>query len=105
MSDHFPRRTAAVRTGAVLAAALVFLPAAAAHGQLRVATWNISNYSGDAIRTDALKSAVYGTYQGRSMAPDVFMGQEFTSQSAVNTFVNILKHRAQQPRRLGGIAV
>ncbi|MGB7161101.1 MAG: hypothetical protein WBD40_23780 [Tepidisphaeraceae bacterium] len=96
MSQFFPRRTAAVWTGA--AALFVVFPASAVNAQLRVATWNISNYTEDSTdRSAALKTAVYGAFSGRSMSPDVFMTQEFTSQGAVNNFLDVLNTAANSP--------
>jgi hypothetical protein len=92
MTDRFPRRTA-VWAGA---AALLALSPLAAHAQLRVATWNISDYDGS-DRTTALKTAVYGQFNCRSMAPDVFTTQEFMSQTAVNSFLSILNTATNSP--------
>jgi hypothetical protein len=99
MTDLFPRRTAAVWAGA---AALVVLSSLDAHAQLRVATWNISNYddttqSGTGNRTPALKTAIYGTFNGNRMAPDVFLGQEFHGQAAVNNFLQLLNTAPGSP--------
>ena len=63
--------------------------------ELRVASWNISNYSGG--RTTALENAIYGEFQGRSMTPDVMLGQEFLSQSAVDAFKVILNAAPGSP--------
>jgi endonuclease/exonuclease/phosphatase family metal-dependent hydrolase len=61
----------------------------AAMAQLRVAVWNISNYSG-ADRGPAITTAVYGSFEGRSMRPDVIALQEIQSQTALNTMVSVL---------------
>ncbi len=98
MTVLFPRRTAAVWAGA--AAALVLLSPVAAQAQLRVATWNISNYadtSQTGNRTNALKTATYGAFNGRSMAPDVFLGQEFHGQAAVDNFIILLNTASGSP--------
>ena len=97
MTDVFPRRTAAVVAGA---AALALFSPVVAHAQLRVATWNISNYgdtSPTAGRSAALQTAIYGSFQNRSMAPDVFLGQEFQSQAAVTNFVSVLNAAPNSP--------
>src|SRR5688572_1717042 len=99
MVDVFPRRTAAVVVGA---AALALFSPAIAHAQLRVATWNISNYgdttqTGTGNRSAALKAAIYGTFENRSMAPDVFMTQEFLSDAASLNFVNVLNSAPNSP--------
>src|SRR5262245_31987946 len=66
-------------------AALLWLPlACAAWGQLRVATWNISNYAGGA--TADVQNVVYAVFNGRSMSPDIILTQEFLSVTAVNNF-------------------
>lgn len=62
---------------------------AAASAQLRVVTWNVTNYDG-ADRGAAFQTAIYGEFQGRSMRPDVFIGQEFLSAASVTTFLNLL---------------
>jgi len=55
---------------------------------LRVVNWNISNYSGG--RAADLQTAIFGEYQGRSMAPDIIICEEFTSQNAVDFFLAVL---------------
>ena len=55
---------------------------------LRVATWNVSNYQTG--RTADIQNAVYGTFQGRSMSPDVIMAQEIQSASAATAFLAAL---------------
>jgi hypothetical protein len=76
-----------------LLAALATSPAAA---QLRIASWNVSNYNGTG-REAAFRTAIYGAYQGRSMAPDAILCQEFTSAAAVTAFRNILNTAAGSP--------
>ncbi|MBK7404571.1 MAG: hypothetical protein IPJ41_08020 [Phycisphaerales bacterium] len=78
---------------AVLLAALA-APIAAADG-LRVATWNISLYAGG--RNAAIQTAVYGQFEGRSMAPDVIMLQEMTSAAALQQIVTILNTAPGSP--------
>ncbi len=63
--------------------------------QLRVATWNVTNYSSG--RVAAFQTAIYGTHQGRSLAPDVLIGQEFLSQTGVNNFLGILNTAPGSP--------
>src|ERR1041384_3403068 len=72
------------RTGrlalALLAAAGSASPALA---QLRVCAWNISSYNGpEAARDPAFKTAIYGTFQGRSLAPDIMVVQEVAGNSS-----------------------
>jgi len=81
------------RALAALLAVAVLAPAAAA--QLRLATWNISNYAGG--RDLDLRNAIYAVYNGRSMAPDVFTTQEFTSSAAVAAFLAILNSAPGSP--------
>lgn len=64
------------------------LLAAVAGGELRVVTYNISNYSGG--RTRDLQNVIFRRFEGRSMTPDVIVCQEFLSQAAVNSFRNML---------------
>jgi len=100
MTDVFPRRhAAAVFVGA---AALALFAPVVAHAQLRVATWNISNYgdttqTGTGNRSAALKTAIYGTFENRSMAPDVFMTQEFLSDPASSNFLTVLNTAPNSP--------
>ena len=74
---------------------LAALAAPAAHGQLRVVTWNITNYSGG--RVDAFQTAIYGSFQGRSLAPDAIIAQELLSQAGVNAFVSLLNTDPASP--------
>lgn len=68
----------------------------ASFGQsLRVAAWNISNYSGG--RGADIGNAVYGSFEGRSFSPDVIIGQEINSASAASTFVSILNSAVGSP--------
>lgn len=67
----------------------------AARGQLRVATWNVTNYSGG--RVAAFQTSFYDEFEGRSMSPDVIIGQEFISQSGVNSFLNLLNSDPASP--------
>ncbi len=62
---------------------------------LRVAAWNISNYSGG--NTAAITTAVYGTFTGHEFAPDVILLQEMTSASAVSSLVSALNLGLGEP--------
>ena len=75
------------RRGA-LAAALLAVGFAHAD-QIRIATWNISSYTGT-DRTAEIRTTVYGNFQGRSMSPDVLFAQEIQSPTAASAFVNAL---------------
>lgn len=68
---------------------------ATALAQLRVSNWNVTNYSGG--RVAAFETAIYGSFQGRSLAPDVLIGQEFLSAAGVNAFRNILNNAPGSP--------
>ena len=69
---------------------------ATAWGQLRVATWNVTNYSSG--RVEEFQTAIYDSYEGRSMAPDVIVAQEFLHDaSTVTNFKNILNGAPGSP--------
>ncbi|MCG3126572.1 MAG: hypothetical protein CHACPFDD_01419 [Phycisphaerae bacterium] len=68
-----------------IALATICTPAAA---QLRVATWNVSNYDGG--RASDIQAAVYGVFETRSLDPDIIIAQEFISSSAVTEFKSYL---------------
>ena len=63
--------------------------------QLRIVTWNISNYSG--WRDADIKTAVYGAFSGRSMSPDIIMVQEFADEAATTAFIGILNTAPGSP--------
>ena len=89
------------RHRALTAASLACAVAGAASAQVRVVSWNVTNYSGG--RDAEFKTAIYGVaptgtaYAGQSMNPDVFVGQEFLSQSGVDAFLNILNTAPGSP--------
>ncbi len=71
--------------------------AGVASAQLRVATWNLTEYaSGEEYRSPAFQTAIFGEYQGRSMKPDVIVVQEIES-SGPTTFLNLLNSAAGSP--------
>lgn len=80
---------------ALLAATLLVMPAAGNAEPLRIATWNVTNYTGG--RVGAFQTAIYGVYQGRSLSPDVIIGQEFISAAGVAAFVNLLNTAPGSP--------
>src|SRR4051812_26697862 len=81
-----PRRVG----GLALAGILAGIGAAEqARAQLRVVTWNISFYDGTDRGAD-IQTCVYGSFNGRSMLPDVIAAQEFSSAAALTAFVNVL---------------
>ena len=75
---------------------LVGVAALSSAETLRMGTWNVTNYTG-ANRGSAFQNAIYGTYQGRSFAPDVLFAQEIESPSAAQTFRGLLNTAAGSP--------
>jgi len=61
----------------------------------RIATWNISNYNGG--RGSDIQNAVYGSFQGRSFAPDAIFAQEMLSEAAALQFVSFLNTASGSP--------
>lgn len=83
------------RPALVAATALLWGLAATAPAQLRVASYNISFYSGGRIAD--IQNVVYGVFQGRSMSPDILALQEIDSQSALNGLVTGLNSAIGSP--------
>lgn len=77
----------------LLIAALTILRAPASTADLRVAAWNISEFGNpayNATRTAAdVQTAVFGSFNGLSMSPDVIIAQEIWQQGEA-TFLNDL---------------
>lgn len=65
-------------------------------GQIRIATYNITNYNGT-NRAVALQTIFYSEFQGRKLAPDVIVCQEFMNASALNTFRSLLNSATGSP--------
>lgn len=65
--------------------------------QLRVSAWNVSNYNGTGTRDPNFKTAIYGVYQGRTMAPDLLMAQEIADATGANAFLAVLNTAAGSP--------
>jgi hypothetical protein len=61
---------------------------AGASAQLRVAQWNVTNYSSG--RVADFRSALYDSFQGRSMDPDVIIAEEIVSEGGAMNFRDIL---------------
>lgn len=78
-----------------LALAALIAPIASAADGLRVAAWNITNYSGG--NAASVATAVYGEFEGRSFEPDIILLQEITNQSSLNGFVSALNSAAGSP--------
>ncbi len=86
-----------------LAAGFLTLPALAL-AQIRVGEWNVTNYQGvndtaseKAARNAAFTKALYGTFQGRSFAPDVLLGQEYLSAASITEFLGVLNGATGSP--------
>jgi hypothetical protein len=80
----------------ILVAGLPLIAVAqAAADDLRVVTWNVTNYSSG--RVSDFQTALYGVFEGRSVAPDIFIGQEFLSASGVANFLSILNTAPGSP--------
>jgi endonuclease/exonuclease/phosphatase family metal-dependent hydrolase len=63
--------------------------------QLRVCTYNLTLYAGG--RTEALQTALLGSFEGRSARPDILIVQEMTSLTAAQTLRNILNSAPGSP--------
>ncbi len=90
-----PRPAPAGTRGGCAVVLLALALSAPGWAQLRVVTWNITNYYGG--RTADIQTAVYGVFEGRSMSPDVILGQEFMSQTAINDFKSALNSASGSP--------
>lgn len=77
------------------ASLLLVLICNSAFSQLRVATWNISNYGGG--RTADIQTAVYTSFSGRTMAPDIILCQEFQTAAAITSFKSALNTAPGSP--------
>lgn len=62
-------------------------------GQLRITTWNITNYS-SGERVTEFQTAIYDVFESRSMAPDILIVQEIESEAAVTYFLNNILNAA-----------
>ncbi|MBL8047059.1 MAG: hypothetical protein JNJ45_00100 [Chthonomonas sp.] len=75
--------------------AVTALLAVSAPAQLRVCSWNITNYSSG--RTSEFQTSIYGVFSGRSLAPDVILAQEILSDAASLNFLTILNTAPGSP--------
>lgn len=91
-----------VRLVSLLVGLALVCPAARAQTQLRIATWNVTNYSSG--RVAEFQTAIYGEFEGRSMSPDIIVGQEFLSVSGVINFLSILNTAPGSPGDWAGAA-
>ncbi|MFZ4573911.1 MAG: lamin tail domain-containing protein [Phycisphaerales bacterium] len=65
---------------------------------LRICTWNTTQYSGaSATRDPAFKTALYGSFGGRSLAPDVLCAQEYSNQGSIDAFLVVLNTASGSP--------
>ena len=95
-TSRFSFRSGPRKAGILLAAAALCAAATpSALAQLRVANWNITNYNGG--RFAEFRTAIYGSFEGRSMAPDIMVVQEVLSSSGVNNFLFILNTAPGSP--------
>ena len=62
--------------------------ASVSFSQLRMATWNITNYSSG--RTSAFQTALFSQFEGRSFNPDVLVVQELHGTTGINNFLSLL---------------
>ncbi len=86
---------AAFSAASAFAGAAGVAHAQAPAGAIRIATWNVTDYSSG--RDAAFKTAIYGQFNGQSMAPDALIGQEFTSAASVTNFLSILNTAPNSP--------
>lgn len=81
-----------------LALVLPLVLSAGALAQLRVGTWNVTNFSGlttpqgvtPAQRTAAFQTSIFGAFGGRVFNPDVLLTQEILGADAAASFLGIL---------------
>jgi hypothetical protein len=94
-------KTTSGRMAMMLGVAGVMGLAGSAFAQLRVCNWNVTNYASG--RVSEFQTAFYGVppagtlLAGRAMAPDVIIGQEFLSASAVTNFLSLLNTAPGSP--------
>ena len=60
--------------------------------QLRIATWNVTNFGGSetTARKTAFQTAIFGSFSGRSMNPDILIAQELNGSAGATAFLNML---------------
>ncbi|MFT3683484.1 MAG: GC-type dockerin domain-anchored protein [Phycisphaerales bacterium] len=101
MPNAYP---ASASRSALFAALVLAGTASTSLAQLRICSWNVTNYTtSSSDRTSAFQTSFYGVVPaglalaGKSMSPDVVIGQEFTSQAAVTQFRSMLNSAAGSP--------
>jgi len=87
------------RICAPAAVAIASALCASAAAQLRIVEWNVTNYSNNLPdgRDAAFRTALYGVFEGRSLAPDVLVCQEFIDAPSVNAFLTLLNTAPGSP--------
>ncbi|MEO1009453.1 MAG: GC-type dockerin domain-anchored protein [Planctomycetota bacterium] len=72
------------------AAALLALPAATASAQLRVASWNITFYSGEPALDGVFRTSLFEAFEDRTFRPDVLLIQEIQGPASTLAFLDVL---------------
>ena len=93
----FPSR---MRIGLLLPALFLSGLPSLATAQLRIAAWNITNWNvtnATSPRANAVKTAVFGTFQGRSMSPDVLLLTEIINLTSYQTLVTVMNTAPGSP--------
>jgi hypothetical protein len=75
---------------AAVFALMVLMAAPTLRADIRIVTWNISDYNGTNVSATDIRNVLFGTFQGRTMNPDIIIVQEFQSQTAVTNFLQAL---------------
>jgi endonuclease/exonuclease/phosphatase family metal-dependent hydrolase len=84
-----------MRGGSMVLGALLLGATSVSLAQLRICTYNVTDYSSG--RVADFQNIMYGTFDGRRLAPDVIVGQEFLSQAGVDNFRNLLNSAVGSP--------
>lgn len=79
----------------MLACLSVAAVASACFSQVRVVTYNISNYIGD--MQPQIRTAMFSNFNGRSLEPDLLVCQEFVSATALNNLVAAMNSAPGSP--------
>ncbi|MBX3405799.1 MAG: hypothetical protein KF869_03455 [Phycisphaeraceae bacterium] len=85
------------RRAMVVGAAAALGVCASASAQIRVGCWNLTEYNGIPSRSAAFQTSIFGTFEGRSFAPDVLIVQEIASEAATITFTGLLNTAPGSP--------
>jgi hypothetical protein len=78
---------------------LACTPLAWAQTPLRICEWNVTNYdlTLPSPRDAAFQTAIYGVFSGRTLSPDVIIGQEFISLPSTTAFRDMLNNAPGSP--------